>query len=70
MAEEKKVILKINDNGSVRVNGDVELLDGEGNPFPKKPAFSLCLCGQSKNLPFCDGSHKTNGYDNKIRAPK
>ncbi|ADC51786.1 MULTISPECIES: CDGSH iron-sulfur domain-containing protein [Alkalihalophilus] len=70
MAEDKKVTLKINDNGSIRVTGDVELLDGEGKPFPKKPAFSLCMCGQSKSLPFCDGSHKTNGYQNKIRVPE
>ncbi|WP_100372893.1 CDGSH iron-sulfur domain-containing protein [Bacillus sp. FJAT-45037] len=68
MTEEKKVTLKVNDNGSLRITGDVELLDGEGNPFPHKPAFSLCLCGASKNKPFCDGSHKTNGYVNQVRV--
>jgi CDGSH iron-sulfur domain-containing protein 3 len=24
-------------------------------------AYFWCACGQSKNQPFCDGSHKTDG---------
>ncbi|GAA5658865.1 hypothetical protein Gste01_00248 [Geobacillus stearothermophilus ATCC 7953] len=30
------VQIKVNDNGSLRVTGDVELLDGEGKPFVTK----------------------------------
>ncbi len=31
-----------------------------------------CACGLSKNQPFCDGSHKTEGLFNPMRwtAPK
>lgn len=43
-----KVQIKVNDNGSFRVTGDVELVDSQGNAFPAKPAFSLCRCGLSK----------------------
>ena len=53
-----KVQIKVNDNGSFRVTGDVELVDSQGNVFPAKPAFSLCRCGLSKNMPYCDASHK------------
>lgn len=53
-----KVQIKVNDNGSLRITGDVELLDGEGNVFETKPVFSLCRCGLSNNMPFCDGAHK------------
>lgn len=43
-----KVQIKVNDNGSFRITGDVELIDSQGNAFPAKPAFSLCRCGLSK----------------------
>ena len=68
--EQQKVIIKINDNGSIRVTGDVELIDAEGNRFETKPSFSLCRCGHSANKPFCDGTHKTIGFVIAPRAKK
>ena len=53
-----KVQIKILDNGPLRVTGEVELIDAEGNLFPVKPAFSLCRCGLSSKRPYCDGTHK------------
>ncbi|WP_099351787.1 CDGSH iron-sulfur domain-containing protein [Fredinandcohnia onubensis] len=63
-----KVTIKVNDNGSLRITGDVDLVDKEGNKFPTKQTFSLCRCGLSKNKPFCDGSHKGN-FESVVRAP-
>jgi CDGSH-type Zn-finger protein len=68
-AKMSKVQIKVNDNGSLRVSGEVELLDGEGNVIQTKPAFSLCRCGLSKNKPFCDGSHK-GVFQSEVRAQK
>ncbi|EAQ6061352.1 CDGSH iron-sulfur domain-containing protein, partial [Salmonella enterica] len=31
--DQEKVIIKINDNGSIRVNGHVELVDGAGDKY-------------------------------------
>jgi CDGSH-type Zn-finger protein len=70
MNEERKVIIKVNDNGSLRVTGAVELVDAEGNPFDHKESFSLCRCGASNNKPFCDGTHKTIGFQSAPRAKK
>ncbi|MGM9925927.1 MAG: CDGSH iron-sulfur domain-containing protein [Bacillus sp. (in: firmicutes)] len=53
-----KVQIKVNDNGSLRVTGDFEIIDAEGNAFPTKTAASLCRCGLSSKKPFCDGAHK------------
>ncbi|CEG27739.1 CDGSH iron-sulfur domain-containing protein [Bacillus sp. B-jedd] len=64
-----KVTIKVNDNGSLRITGDVELLDGQGNAYPAKPAFSLCRCGLSSNKPFCDGTHKGK-FDSQVRVPE
>jgi len=68
MSNEEKVTIKINDNGSIRVTGDVQLIDGEGNPFKIGSTFSLCRCGQSNKKPFCDGTHKQIQFDSAPRA--
>ncbi|WP_088104910.1 CDGSH iron-sulfur domain-containing protein [Halalkalibacter urbisdiaboli] len=65
---DKKIILKVNDNGSIRVTGDVELVDSEGNLFETKSTFSLCRCGASKKQPFCDGTHKSIDFKSAPRA--
>lgn len=45
-------------HGPIVVKGEIELTDEEGNPISHGPRFSLCGCGLSKNMPFCDGAHK------------
>lgn len=59
--------IKVNDNGSLRVTGDIELIDGEGNKIETKATFSLCRCGLSNNKPFCDGAHKGK-FESEVRA--
>lgn len=68
MAEENKVTIKVNDNGSLRVTGPVELLDAEGRAFKHNASFSLCRCGRSENKPFCDGTHRSIGFESAPRA--
>lgn len=55
-----KVQIKVMDNGSFRVTGDVELIDADGNKFETKPTFSLCRCGQSQKMPFATEIIKEN----------
>ncbi len=56
-----KTKLTINSNGSIKIEGDFEIVDGKGNAYglQGRTVVSLCRCGQSANKPFCDGSHKT-----------
>ncbi len=58
------------DNGPLRVEGDFEILDGQGRPFGLggRTALSLCRCGHSANKPFCDGSHKSAGFQSQVEA--
>lgn len=62
-----KVTIKVRKNGSLRVDGPVELIDHEGNPIepPNEEHFALCRCGHSANKPFCDGSHKRVGFEDE-----
>lgn len=52
--------ITIKSNSAIRVEGDFEIVDAEGNTYDLggRTAISLCRCGLSKNKPFCDGSHK------------
>ena len=61
MSEPKITLLK---NGPILVSGAVSLVDGEGASvdLAGRESFALCRCDSSKNKPFCDGSHKSCGY--------
>ncbi|NEM98129.1 CDGSH iron-sulfur domain-containing protein [Pontibacter burrus] len=55
-----KTKITVNSNGSLRIEGDFEITDKEGNIYGLggRTLVSICRCGLSKNKPFCDGSHK------------
>jgi CDGSH-type Zn-finger protein len=56
--------IQVMPNGSLRVEGDFEIVDAEGRPFglAGRQRVSLCRCGQSSNKPFCDSTHKQCGF--------
>ena len=56
----EKVIITVNDNGSLKIEGDVSIVDKNGKEYGLKGRnkISLCRCGFSENKPFCDGKHK------------
>jgi CDGSH-type Zn-finger protein len=62
--------ITIRDNGSIRVEGDFEILDQEGKGFGLggRTSIALCRCGHSANKPFCDGTHKTLPFQDVQRA--
>jgi CDGSH-type Zn-finger protein len=66
------VTIKARENGPFLVTGPVTLTDAQGNVYHLggKESIALCRCGQSKNRPFCDGSHKGCGFvANEIAPP-
>jgi CDGSH-type Zn-finger protein len=43
------------------------LVRASGEPCATVRGVALCRCGGSKNKPFCDGTHSTNGFsDHKL----
>lgn len=52
--------ITVNSNGSLKIEGDFEIVDKNGTNYglEGRETVSICRCGQSKNKPFCDGSHK------------
>ena len=57
-------------NGPIRIEGEFEIFDSQGAQFglAGRTVISLCRCGQSANKPFCDGSHKSTGFQDPCVA--
>jgi CDGSH-type Zn-finger protein len=60
--------ITVNDNGSLKIEGDFEILDRTGASYDLggREIVSLCRCGKSSNKPFCDGSHKNHFEHNAV----
>jgi CDGSH-type Zn-finger protein len=60
----------VNNDGSLKVEGDFTVYDVEGNAFDLagRTIISFCRCGHSENKPFCDGSHRKVGFQSQIKA--
>lgn len=58
--------IRCRENGPYVIKGTaVRIVDHLGNAFTipaGKDSVALCRCGQSKNRPFCDGSHRMCGF--------
>jgi CDGSH-type Zn-finger protein/uncharacterized Fe-S cluster protein YjdI len=48
---------------SLKVTGHVRVQDTEGELLCEAGRVFLCRCGNSRNKPFCDGSHERVGFE-------
>ena len=57
--------IMVRPDGPLIARGNVEILDAEGQVIFSGDDVALCRCGASSNKPFCDGSHKKAGFQDK-----
>jgi CDGSH-type Zn-finger protein/uncharacterized Fe-S cluster protein YjdI len=50
-------------NGPLLLNGNFTIMAASGRKAWTGKKAALCRCGQSKNKPFCDGTHKDAGFE-------
>jgi CDGSH-type Zn-finger protein len=55
-------LVSIKPNGPFRVSGGARIDDEDGSVIDDGERVSLCRCGHSSAMPFCDGSHKEVGF--------
>ena len=60
--------IKLSEDGPVYFFGDLEVQDHEGNTILRDTRFAFCRCGQSKNKPACDDSHKKVNWKGGVGA--
>ena len=49
-------------NGPLAVTGNLELCCGTGRTINRVTSTRLCRCGGSANKPYCDNTHRSNGF--------
>ena len=49
-------------SGPLWVRGGIPVTGADGGQYEVRKRVTLCRCGQSKNKPFCDGSHIEAGF--------
>lgn len=49
-------------DGPLHVHGNLEICAGTGRTVARVTEARLCRCGNSRNKPFCDGTHAVVGF--------
>ena len=57
-----ETIIEATPNGPLLVHGDISVKDSSGVVKKNKNVTALCRCGGSGNKPYCDGTHRKNGF--------
>jgi uncharacterized Fe-S cluster protein YjdI len=60
---EAESIVEVVPNGPLLVYGNITVKDKQGNEEKKNRVTAFCRCGGSGNKPYCDGTHKKNGFE-------
>jgi len=55
-------IVEVTPNGPLMVYGNLKVKLTDGSEATKNKVTAFCRCGGSSNKPFCDGTHKKNGF--------
>jgi len=63
-------------SGNLPLNKEIIVIGKDGEPekwtkgkkYPSSEPCALCRCGESKNKPFCDGTHAKIGFNGKETA--
>lgn len=59
---ETTVVIALKPDGPLVVEGPVQIELARGEKLEVTDKTALCRCGGSGTKPFCDGSHKRNGF--------
>ncbi|MBN2348869.1 MAG: CDGSH iron-sulfur domain-containing protein [Bacteroidales bacterium] len=49
-------------DGPLVVKGNFSIKGSDGTILKTMKMASFCRCGQSKKMPFCDGTHRKIGF--------
>jgi len=63
--QENNAEVRVMEDGPLVLTGNFNIYDPEGKELKRLKVTSLCRCGASHDLPYCDGTHRKTGYTGK-----
>ncbi len=55
-------VVTVAKDGPLYARGDIEVKEHDGTTLLEDTRVAFCRCGESRNKPFCDNSHKNSGF--------
>ena len=65
VAEDKPIQVRVMRDGPVVVEGNITIYHTDGREQTVDEFTSFCRCGESRMIPFCDGTHRKQGFSDK-----
>lgn len=54
--------VEVTPNGPYLIKTECLIVHSDGREETKTGTVALCRCGASSNKPYCDGTHRKNGF--------
>ncbi|MEI9809812.1 MAG: CDGSH iron-sulfur domain-containing protein [Bacteroidota bacterium] len=55
--------VEVTPHGPYIIKTECLIIHSDGREETKNGTVALCRCGASGHKPYCDGSHKTTGFE-------
>jgi len=57
--------IRVMENGPIVFHGNFHIINSDGKELRSMKIQSICRCGASDNMPYCERTHRKTGFTGK-----